>query len=604
MVHFIMKLLMFKAIMDDSEDSYYFKDKKSRFIFINKRKAKRHGIKKLSEIKGKTDFDFMSKDSAKAIFEEEQMILQTGRPIIRKSELIKRCDATKTWASVSKYPLYNRRGKIIGIWGMSRDITQQKLAEDALIESERRLIAAQKMARVGNWEIDLKAKVVWASNESLNIYGVEQTSQYLTLELIQSMVCKDYRKLLDIKYKNLIEKNEEYNVEFKINKLNNGQETYIHSTAILITDEEGNPRKIIGTIQDITGRKKKEEQILYLSYHDQLTGLYNRRFYEEELKRLDTKRNLPLTVIMVDVDFLKSINDKFGHAIGDKVLKKVAEILKNGCRSDDIIARIGGDEFVILLPKTDISKTKQIIERIQRLSDEEKIEDVNISISFGSKTKNIEFENIKEIFKFAEDQMYKYKRSKILKVENSEVNQIMQSLYKNNTREHLHSIRVSKLCEAIAAGMNFDFADIAQIKIAGLMHDIGKVEINREILNKPEKLNKNERDIIKKHPESGYRILNSVPEFSEVASYVLQHHERWDGKGYPKGLRGEEILQIARIIAVADSYDAMTTDRIYEDALNDKEAIEELQRCSGTQFDPYIIEIFIEKVLKFSALEQ
>jgi diguanylate cyclase (GGDEF)-like protein/PAS domain S-box-containing protein/putative nucleotidyltransferase with HDIG domain len=590
--------------MDDSEDSYYFKDKKSRFIFINKRKAKKHGIKKLSEIRGKTDFDFMSEDSAKEIFEEEKSILQTGRPIIRKDELIKRCDGTKTWASVSKYPLYNRRGKIIGIWGMSRDITQKKLAEEALIKSEQRLLAAQKMARVGNWEIDLHTKIVWASNESLNIYGIKQASQYLPFERIQSIACKEYRKVLDKKYKNLIEKNEEYNVEFKINKLDSGKETYIHSMAVLVMDKEGKPTKIIGTIQDITERKKKEEQILYLSYHDQLTELYNRRFYEEELKRLDTKRNLPLTLIMVDVDFLKSINDKCGHSTGDKVLKKVAEILKNGCRSDDIIARIGGDEFVILLPKTDIVKTKQIIERIRKLSETEKIKDVAISISFGSNTKNIESENIKEIFKIAEDQMYKYKRSKIVKVENSEVNQIMQSLYKKNTREHLHSIRVSGICEAIAANMNFDYADIAQIKIAGLMHDIGKIEINREILNKPEKLNKNERDIIRKHSESGYRILNSVPEFSEIATYVLQHHERWDGTGYPKGLKGEEILQIARIIAVADSYDAMTTDRIYEDALDDEEAVEELQRCSGTQFDPCIVEIFIKKVLKIPKLQQ
>jgi HD-GYP domain-containing protein (c-di-GMP phosphodiesterase class II) len=146
--------------------------------------------------------------------------------------------------------------------------------------------------------------------------------------------------------------------------------------------------------------------------------------------------------------------------------------------------------------------------------------------------------------------------------------------------------------------MNFDSSDIAQIKIAGLMHDIGKVEVNREILNKPDKLNKNERDIINKHPESGYRILNSVPEFSEIAVYVLQHHERWDGKGYPRGLKGEEILLIARIISVADSYDAMTTNRIYENALTQEEAIEELLRCSGTQFDPDIIKVFIDEISK------
>lgn len=481
---------------------------------------------------------------------------------------------------------------------MSRDITQQKLAENALIESERRLLAAQKMAHVGNWEIDLETQIVWASIESINIYGIEQTSQYLPLDIIQGVVCLEYRELLDEKLKNLIDKNEEYNIEFKINKKCNGEEIFIHSMAVLMKDQSGKPIKVVGTIQDITERKKKEEQILYLSYHDQLTGLYNRRFYEEELKRLDTKRNYPLTLIMVDVDFLKSVNDKFGHETGDKLLKRVAEILKAACRSDDIIARIGGDEFVILLPKTDFQEAKQIIERIQTLSSIEKIENINISISFGFKTKNAESEDIRDIFKSAEDHMYKYKRSKILQVENKEVNQIMQSLYTKTNREHLHSIRVSEICELIASNMNFDSSDIAQIKIAGLMHDIGKVEVNREILNKPDKLNKNERDIINKHPESGYRILSSVPEFSEIAVYVLQHHERWDGKGYPRGLKGEEILLIARIISVADSYDAMTTNRIYENALTQEEAIEELLRCSGTQFDPDIIKVFVDEISK------
>jgi HD-GYP domain-containing protein (c-di-GMP phosphodiesterase class II) len=142
--------------------------------------------------------------------------------------------------------------------------------------------------------------------------------------------------------------------------------------------------------------------------------------------------------------------------------------------------------------------------------------------------------------------------------------------------------------------MDFDKEDINQIRIAGLMHDIGKIGIEEKILNKPNKLNQEERYELIRHVEIGYRILSSVNEFSEIANHVLEHHERWDGSGYPKGLKGEEISLQARIIAIADSFDAMTTDRPYRGALNEQEAIKELKRCSGTQFDPEIVKIFIE----------
>jgi len=165
-------------------------------------------------------------------------------------------------------------------------------------------------------------------------------------------------------------------------------------------------------LQDsIEYREKAEKDILYMSYHDHLTGLYNRRFYEEELKRLDTKRNLPMTIAMGDVNGLKMINDSFGHAMGDELLRKVAEVIKIGCRADDIIARLGGDEFVIILPKTDAEDAEQIIKRINELSLKEKAGNIDISISFGYATKSNEEENIQEIFKYAEDLMYQHKRS-------------------------------------------------------------------------------------------------------------------------------------------------------------------------------------------------
>jgi len=377
----------------------------------------------------------------------------------------------------------------------------------------------------------------------------------------------------------------------------NNIEKPIEDSAAPIKDEKGNINGVVLVFRDFTEKKQKQEEIEYLSFHDQLTGLYNRRFYEEELKRLDTERNFPLTLVMGDVNGLKLINDSFGHVMGDELLKKVAEVMTKGCRVDDIIARLGGDEFVILLPKTDVHKAEQIIKRINELLLKEKIGSIHISVSFGYETKNNVEENIQEIFKSVEDHMYRHKLYESSSMSSKTIDVIMKTLYEKSNREMLHSIRVSDICEAIATNMKFDKDDINQIRIAGLMHDIGKMGIDEKILNKPQKLNQEEWKEIRRHPEIGFRILSSANEFSEIAVYVLQHHERWDGKGYPKGLKGEEISLQARIIAVADAYDAMTSDRIYRKALLEEDTLAELQKNAGIQFDPKLVSLFIKKVM-------
>jgi len=368
-------------------------------------------------------------------------------------------------------------------------------------------------------------------------------------------------------------------------------------SAAVCNDIDGNILGFVMLSRDITEYKQREEEIKFLSYHDQLTGLYNRRFYEEELKRLDTKRNLPLSIIMGDVDGLKIINDSIGHDKGDELLKKAAQVLSNGCRADDIIARLGGDEFVVLLPKTDIEQVERIIRRINELLQNETVDTLDISVSFGYEVKKDEHENIQDILKAADDKLYKNKLLNNSSNRRNTIDLIMNALYEKNHREMLHSKRVGELCEAIALEMNFDKETVYRIKIAGLMHDIGKIGIDDATLNKPDKLDADEWIIMKKHPEIGQRILSAVNEFSEIGDYIFEHQEKWDGTGYPRGLKGDEILLQARIIAIADSYDAMTSHRNYGKELSKEEAIIEINRCSGTQFDPAIAKIFVEKVL-------
>ena len=354
---------------------------------------------------------------------------------------------------------------------------------------------------------------------------------------------------------------------------------------------------VVIVLRDITEKMLKEKEIEYLSFFDKLTGLYNRRYYEEELSRLDTERNLPIAMIMADVNGLKMINDAFGHIVGDELLQKSAMIIKKECRSDDIIARIGGDEFVILLPKTDESGADVLINRINARLADEQLGALNLSVSFGCGVKRSVEENIKNIFIDAENKMYRHKLSESASMRSKNIDLIINSLYEKSHREMLHSKRVSNLCEKLAVSLCFGKDGVNQMKTAGLMHDIGKIGIEDRILNKEGKLSEDEWSAMLRHPEIGYRILSSVNELSELADYILFHHERWDGKGYPREIKGELIPMQSRIIALADAYDAMTTDRTYRSAMSREEAISEIERCAGTQFDPVIAKIFIETVI-------
>jgi diguanylate cyclase (GGDEF)-like protein/PAS domain S-box-containing protein len=434
---------------------------------------------------------------------------------------------------------------------------------------------------------------------------------YVNSEALELLGYKEY-ELLDKPFNMILPEETRLEIEDAVKKLDHGsvrnKETLYLSrrnkkipiifSASVCDDNYGEYIGFVAVATDITEYKRREEQIKYLSYHDQLTGLYNRRYYEEELSRLDKERNLPISIIMGDVNGLKIVNDSLGHEKGDELLIKVSEALKKGCRADDIIARLGGDEFVVLLPKTDAAQAEGIIKRINEFLSAEKVGNLDVSVSFGYKVKKQERETMREVFKDAEDLMYKYKFLHSANNSRNTIDLIMSALFEKHHREMLHSKRVGALCEAIADNMNFNKEIVYKIKIAGLMHDIGKIGIDDKTLNKPAKLTDEEWAEMRKHPEIGQRILSSATEFSEIGDYIFEHQERWDGKGYPRGLKGEEILLQARIIAVADAYDAMTTATSYRKALSKKEAMDEIKRCSGTQFDPTIAKIFVEKVLK------
>ncbi|MEN6391510.1 MAG: PAS domain S-box protein, partial [Syntrophomonas sp.] len=351
---------------------------------------------------------------------------------------------------------------------------------------------------------------------------------------------------------------------------------------------------LLSIISDITEQKQAEAQIKYLSYHDKLTGLYNRAFFEEELHRLDEGQALPLSLIMGDVNGLKLINDALGHQEGDKILTAVAELLKEFCRGEDIVARWGGDEFIILLPRCSSQDAEKIVDRIKKADRLIDALPIQISMSLGVATKNDHGQNIRELLKEAEDKMYRHKLMEARSTRNHFLSSLENTLWSRSHETKEHCERMQRMARRIGLLVDLPESELDSLKLLAALHDIGKIAIPNSILDKPGSLTADEWETIKKHPEIGYRIALSSPEMSPIALAILHHHERWDGSGYPLGLKGEDIPFLSRIISIVDAYDVMVRGRPYQQARRPREAWSEIARCAGSQFDPHLVEIISE----------
>ena len=338
-----------------------------------------------------------------------------------------------------------------------------------------------------------------------------------------------------------------------------------------------------------------QKELEYKSFHDSLTGLYNRRFFEEEMNRLDTKRNLPLSIIIADLNGLKLINDSYGHDKGDKALIKTGEILNEVLRDEDIIARHGGDEFAVLLPQTDNETVVKIIKRIKnKVYEFNQKEDIPISFALGSATKNDSDQDIEEVLKAADNNMYQNKLSERQSSKDNIVQALLNTLSAKSDETKDHAIRMTELALKFGEKLNLNNSELNRLSLLATMHDIGKAAISENILIKPGNLNEEEWKIIKQHSEKGYKITSSIAELSIIAEDILFHHERWDGEGYPQGLIGDKIPYLSRVITIIDAYDVMTHKRSYSEPISKKDALAEIENCAGTQFDPDLAEKFIE----------
>lgn len=503
------------------------------------------------------------------------------------------------WFDTNVTPIWNSKGETVGYTGTAREITDKKLMEESLhLEKE---IFKTTLMSVGDGIIatDVHGRVTIMNQVAEQLTGwTQKEAMGRKLELILSL--RKDKTLEDLGNLALeaIQEERVLMLQDLLITTRNGLLVPIEESAAPIRDSSGEITGAVIVFWDITDKREKQKQVEYLSFHDHLTGLYNRRYMEMIIRRMDEAQIRPLALMVIDVNGLKLTNDAFGHDMGDLLLKKVAEIITSCVREEDVVCRVGGDEFVLVLPHTTEEEAECLRSRIKTLALESSMESVMISLAMGYAVKTDPEQELTEIQKLADNNMYKNKLKKGRIMRSRTIETVLRNINSKYDYEQIHTERVSQFCERIALALGLPPKDVEDAKISGSLHDIGKIMISPETLNKTEKLTDREWEEVRKHPMTGYQILRGVDEYSSLAKVILHHHERMDGKGYPDHLAGEEIPLLSRIITVADAFEAMTASRSYQKTKTLEEAIAELKRCRGTQFDPRIVDVFVEQVLK------
>lgn len=348
--------------------------------------------------------------------------------------------------------------------------------------------------------------------------------------------------------------------------------------------------------RDVTAQATAERELKALSEKDPLTGLFNRRYFNERLEAMEQEQVVPLTVVMLDIDGMKQINDTLGHEAGDKIIRAAASAIRVAFSKAGIAARIGGDEFVVLLPKYTEKEASQFIllldQEVRRINWQDQLQ-AELSISVGYAGRSDLDTPVQELLEIADRRMYRYKflrgkgRKSDLKLALGEI----MRMYGSYNEEQMQRLRERVI--SLSTEMGLPETEIDNVVLLTEYHDIGMVGVPEGILLKSGPLTEEERRRVEEHCTIGYRIAAASHELRHIADWILKHHERWDGTGYPLGLKGEEIPLACRILAVVDAYEAMLRERPYRKALDHGAALRELVRCAGYQFDPEVVKVFV-----------
>ncbi|MFW6386940.1 MAG: HD domain-containing phosphohydrolase [Bacillota bacterium] len=396
-------------------------------------------------------------------------------------------------------------------------------------------------------------------------------------------------------YRKCVERKETINYR---EKLSLPDTTRYWDTTLSPVFEDGEVVQLVGNSRDITEQIKAEKKVKQKSYRDELTGLYNRRYFEENIDRYDIADRLPLGIIVSDVNSLKLVNDAFGHKEGDKLLQTIAGVLKDSCRCGDLICRWGGDEFVVLLPRISGKEAGLVAGRIKQSLREVEAEPVEPSIAIGYACKTEIEEDFDDIFKKAEDWMYKRKLNESKNRHGDILLSLKETLYQSSHENYEHCQRLKQMVRRLGESLDLSEEKLEDLEMLAEIHDIGKVAVPGEIVEKRDQLAPEEREKLEEHPEIGYQIAKTSSQLARVAEGILHHHEKWDGSGYPQQLKGEEIPLLSRILHVVNEYDKMINYHPHVELYSKREAVKKMKENAGTKFDPELVDLFINEVLK------
>lgn len=493
-------------------------------------------------------------------------------------------------------PMYDREGKFTRIMGRVQNITQQELAIEELAYSEQRFRNIIETSSDAYIFLNEKGMITYTSSKIRNILGKEpmevmgqRFDDFLYKAAEGELSVRRFKRAV----KRAIPVSEEICVVHS-----EGRPVWLRINLSFLINRFGQ-LEVIAVCRDISAEKKQHEKMSYLAHHDALTGVYNRARFEIELQTIEQKNEIGIGLIMADLNGLKIVNDAFGHKQGDDLLITAAKLISN-LAAGQIVARIGGDEFAVFTRRLQRSEVELLSEQIMdacnsmSITQNDKSLQLPMSVSCGVAYRHNTGQSIRELYEKAEQRMHRKKMFVKHSVHSQVIASLKEALKTHNVETSDHMQRMERMVIAIGKRLNLPSGEFDRLMLLSSLHDIGKVSIPQDIIDKPCGLSDEEWSVMKRHSEAGARIAMATNELNCIANEICAHHERWDGKGYPRGLKGEEIPLLSRIVSVADTYDVMTNRRVYKQPVSHDEAIRELIRCSGTQFDPEIVAMFIE----------